>query len=90
MRSVPGGGYIVAHEADGKVREYDRQGSDGPGRRGCLATDLRHCCRVSTRRHAVLHTMNVCIEIVLRFEDFKTAVARDLLHPAEQPGLFFG
>jgi hypothetical protein len=26
VRSVPGGGYIVAHEADGKVREYDRQG----------------------------------------------------------------
>lgn len=26
VRSVPGGGYLVAHEADGKVREYDRQG----------------------------------------------------------------
>jgi hypothetical protein len=26
VRSVPGGGYLVAHEADGKVREYDRNG----------------------------------------------------------------
>lgn len=26
VRSVPGGGYLVAHEADGKVREYDRSG----------------------------------------------------------------
>jgi len=26
VRSVAGGGYLVAHEADGKVREYDRQG----------------------------------------------------------------
>jgi hypothetical protein len=27
VRSVPGGGYLVAHEADGKVREYDRKGN---------------------------------------------------------------
>jgi hypothetical protein len=26
VRSVPGGGYLVAHEADGKVREYNRSG----------------------------------------------------------------
>lgn len=26
VRSVPGAGYVVAHEADGKVREYDRKG----------------------------------------------------------------
>jgi hypothetical protein len=26
VRSVPGGGYLVAHEADGKIREYDRAG----------------------------------------------------------------
>ena len=26
VRSVPGGGYLVAHEFDGKVREYDRDG----------------------------------------------------------------
>jgi hypothetical protein len=26
VRSVPGGGYLVAHEFDNKIREYDRQG----------------------------------------------------------------
>ena len=53
VRSVPGGGYLVCHEADRKIREYDRSRQGGVGVRAGVERDARVEGPDRPRHHAV-------------------------------------